>query len=311
MRAVRIENGRPTLVDIEPEPADGVPISVHTSSICGSDLHLIETGFAEGMVLGHEFCGTTPDGTPVAIEPILGCGSCPSCVTGHVPTCEQGPAFLGIAAPGGMAESIVVPEHTLVPLPTGVPLSAGSLVEPLAVAHHGLDRARVAATDRVLVIGAGPIGLATVAMLGSRGLSCDISARYAHQAAAAERLGVAATTASGTYDVVIDCVATTASIAEALSHLVPRGRIGMVGSLWSPAALPITACMKEAEIIPALAYRCRVPDRDFAAAAAALAGRPDIESAMISHRFPLDGCVEAFATAADRSAGSRKVAFTV
>ena len=267
-------------------------------------------GIAEGMVMGHEFCGTTPDGTAVAIEPIVGCGTCASCRTGHLPTCESGPTFLGIAAPGGMAESIVVPPEALVALPTGVPLSAGCLVEPLAVAQHGLERARVTPDDRVLVIGAGPIGLATVAMLRARGIACDISARHPHQKEAAAALG-ASLEVAGTYDVVMDCVATTASLADAMNHVVARGRVGLVGTLWDPAALSVAACMKEVALLPAMAYRCRVPERDFAAAAEGLATRPDIEAAMITHRFPLDGCEEAFATAADRAGGAIKVAFEV
>ncbi len=310
MKAIRVIDGIPTLVEEAAPDGDGVLIRIHTSSICGSDLHLLDLGIAEGMVLGHEFCGTTPDGTAVAVEPIIGCGVCTSCRSGHLPTCESGPTFLGIAVPGGMAESIVVPPDALVALPTGVPLSAGSLVEPLAVAHHGLERARVRSGDRVLVIGAGPIGLATVAMLRDRGIACDISARHPHQQRAAEALG-ASLAVDGTYDVVMDCVATTASLADAMAHVVARGRVGLVGTLWDPAALSVTACVREIELLPAMAYRCRVPARDFSAAAKALANRPDIEAAMISHRFPLDGCQEAFATAADRGGGAIKVAFEV
>ncbi|MGB1504487.1 MAG: zinc-dependent alcohol dehydrogenase [Acidimicrobiales bacterium] len=310
MKAIRVIDGTPTLVEETESNGDGVRIRIHTSSICGSDLHLLGLGIAEGMVLGHEFCGTTPDGTAVAVEPILGCGTCASCRSGHLPTCESGPTFLGIAVPGGMAESIVVPPETLVALPTGIPLSAGSLVEPLAVAHHGLDRARVRPEDRVLVIGAGPIGLATVAMLRDRGIACDISARHPHQQHAAEALG-ASLVVDGTYDVVMDCVATTTSLAEAMAHVVARGRVGLVGTLWDPAALSVTACVKEIELLPAMAYRCRVPERNFSAAATALATRPDIEAALITHRFPLDGCEEAFETAADRASGAIKVAFEV
>ena len=109
----------------------------------------------------------------------------------------------------------------------------------------------------------------------------------------------------------MDCAATTASLGDAMSHVVARGRVGLVGTLWDPAALSIAACMKEVDVLPAMAYRCRVPERDFAAAAEALAMRPDIEAAMITHRFPLDGCEEAFATAADRAGGAIKVAFEV
>lgn len=303
-------DGAPTLVEESDPGGEGVRVRIHTSSICGSDLHMLDMGFAEGMVLGHEFCGTTPDGTAVAVEPILGCGDCGSCRSGHLSSCESGLAGLGITAPGGMAESIVVPAETLVELPSGVPLSAGSLVEPLAVAHHGLERARVTTTDRVLVIGAGPIGLAAVAMLRARGIACDISARHPHQQAAAEALG-ASLDISGPYDVVMDCVATTASLTDAVNHVVARGRIGLVGTLWDPATLSMAACLKEVELLPAMTYRCRVPERDFTAAARALADQPGIEAAMITHRFPLDGCVEAFSTAADRANGAIKVAFTV
>lgn len=310
MKAIRVIDGTPTLVEAAEPDGTGVRVQIHTSSICGSDLHLVEMGVAEGMVLGHEFCGTTPDGTAVAVEPIVGCGTCGSCETGHLPTCENGPTFFGIAAPGGMAESILVPADNLVPLPGAIPLSSGCLVEPLAVAHHGLERARVTTADRVLVIGAGPIGLATVAMLRARGVPCDIFARHPHQQEAAERLG-AAVSASGTYDVVMDCVATSASLETAMTHVVARGRVGLVGTLWDPATLSLAACMKEVELLPAMAYRCRVPDRDFNAAARALADQPDIEGAMITHRFPLDGCAEAFEAAADRAGGAIKVAFEV
>ena len=74
------------------------------------------------------------------------------------------------------------------------------------------------------------------------------------------------------------------------------------------AELGIAACMKEIEILPAMTYRCRGLGRDFDEAAA-LAAAPDIGPTIITHRFPLDGCVEAFATAADRSSGTIKVAF--
>jgi threonine dehydrogenase-like Zn-dependent dehydrogenase len=121
-------------------------------------------------------------------------------------------------------------------------------------------------------------------------------------------LGAALDVGDG-YDVVIDAVATSASIGEAVHRARPMGRVGLVGTTWQPAELGIAACMKEIEILPAMTYRCRVPGRDFDEAAAALAAAPDIGPTIITHRFPLDGCVEAFATAADRSSGTIKVAF--
>lgn len=316
MHAVRIIDGRPSFVSVDPNDGDeardreGVRVKVVTSSICGSDLHLVDGGMAEGLILGHEFCGYAPDGTAVAIEPMASCGSCASCAEGFISHCSTGPAFYGIGLPGGMAEEVVVQAAALVPLPTGLDLAIACLVEPLAVATHGLNRARVATSDRVLVIGAGPIGLAAAAMLRHRGIAADISARHDHQRAAAERLGASAETGEG-YDVVIDCVATSGSLAEAIGRVRPRGRIGLVGTLWSPAQLDVGACMKEVEVIPAMTYRCRVPGRDFDEAAAALASEPQIGDALITDRFPLDGCAEAFETAADRASGTIKVAFSL
>jgi|DEB0MinimDraft_10_1074344.scaffolds.fasta_scaffold00048_11 threonine dehydrogenase-like Zn-dependent dehydrogenase len=308
MRAIRIVDGQPELQDIDAPSGDGVVITVATSSICGSDIHLLEAGLADGMILGHEFCGTTPDGTAVAVEPMASCGACPSCLSGYLGTCASGARFYGIGLDGGMAEQVLVPADALVALPTGLPLRAGSLVEPLAVAHHGIERARITDQDRVAVIGAGPIGLATVALLAQQGITADISARHPHQQRAAETLG-GRVGVEDAYDVVIDAVATSESLATAVSHLRPRGRIGLVGTIWGGTELGIGACMKEAEIIPAMTYRCRVPGRDFEHAARALVEQPEITDALISHRFPLDGCAEAFFTARNRAAGAIKVAF--
>jgi len=310
MRAIRIVNGQPELQEIPLPDGEGVVVTVATSSICGSDIHLIDAGLADGMILGHEFCGTAPDGTPVAVEPMASCGACPSCLDGYLGTCAGGARFYGIGLDGGMAEQVLVPADSLVPLPSGVPLRAGSLIEPLAVAHHGIERARVTDQDRVAVIGAGPIGLATVALLAHQGITADISARHPHQQHAAERLGGHLGLSDG-YDVVIDAVATSESLSTAVAHLRPRGRIGLVGTIWGETALGIGACTREVEILPAMTYRCRVPGRDFEHAARALAERPEITDAIISHRFPLDGCQEAFVAAHDRSSGAIKVAFTI
>ena len=310
MRAVRIIDGAPVLEQLDGPTGEGVTVRVVSSSICGSDLHLIDGGLAEGMILGHEFCGYAPDGTAVAIEPMASCGACAACADGHLSHCVDGASFYGIGLPGGMADEVTVQPGALVPLPSGLDPSIACLVEPLAVAAHGLNRARVTANDRVLVIGGGPIGLAAAAMLRHRGIDAVLSARHPHQQEAGERLGASLDVGDG-YDVVVDCVATSGSLAEAVQRVRPRGRIGLVGTTWQPAELGIAACMKEVELLPAMTYRCRVPGRDFEEAAAALAAAPHIGDAVITHRFPLDGCAEAFATAADRAGGAIKVAFDV
>lgn len=310
MRAIRVEDRTAQLVEVPTPAGEGVKIRVHASSICGSDLHMIRSGFLEGQLIGHEFAGTTPDGTAVAVEPLLGCGGCLACEEGDRAHCVQGIRLLGLFEAGGMAEYVLAPAENLVELPTGLDVSIAALVEPLAVALRGLDRARATAADRVLVIGAGSIGLAAAAALLGRGIACDIEARHPHQMEAAQELG-AGLDPDGVYDVVMDAVGTTDSLSQAVSRVKPKGRIGMLGSFWEPVSLDSSFCLKEAELMSASGYHCKAPQRNFEEAGRMLHDRPAIAEALVTHRFPLDAVDEAFSAAADRAAGAIKVVFDV
>jgi L-iditol 2-dehydrogenase len=310
MKAVRVENGQPTVVVVDPPKGEGVVVTVASSSICGSDFHLIEMGAVEGRIIGHEFAGTTPDGTAVAVEPTIGCGACQYCIEGERRDCETEKSFLGIKTDGGMAEQVIVDPMNLVVLPSGLDVRIAALVEPLAVAAHVVRRVGVEERDRVAVIGAGPIGLAVTAILRDRGVEPVLFARHDHQKAAGEALGARLVGEDG-FDVIIDAAGTTASIAEGVERIKPRGRIGLAGTLWKPASIDIALCGKEASIIPAAGYSGVAPNRDFDLAARVLAERPDIADALVTHRFPLDGAAEGFAAAADRAGGAIKVLFEV
>ncbi len=308
MKALRVENHVPQLVDIPPPDGEGVLVQVVSSSICGSDVHMLPMGWLDGMIPGHEFAGLTPDGTLVAVEPMLACGRCPSCMQGYSHHCDT-VQYVGSTTAGGMAEYVRMPEHTLAPMPSGLPANTACLVEPLAVGIHGVDRLQLQPDERALVIGGGTIGLMTVAALSARGARCDVSARYEHQKTAAERLGGRATVGDG-YDIVIDAVGNTESLAEAVERLRPMGRIGMVGTFWGEVSMTMSICMKEAQLIPALGYTCGPrAQRTFTEAGRMLAQNPDIAAALITHHFPLDAGAEAFAVAADRASGAVKVAF--
>jgi threonine dehydrogenase-like Zn-dependent dehydrogenase len=303
MKAIRVTGGRPELVETD-LPKQGVRVRIAASSICGSDLHLMREGWVEGQILGHEFAGTTDDGSAVAVIPSLGCGRCQWCLEGYHSHCDDGIAIIGVSGDGGMAEYVRVPDYTLFPLPSGIPLANASLLEPLAVAAHGLSRARASQGDRVLVIGAGPIGLAAAAVLRGREMAFDVSARHPHQAQAAERLG-GGTAPSGSYDLVVDAVGSSDSLAAAVGQCRPFGRIAMLGSFWQPARLDMSFCTREVELISATAYH----RADFEEAGALLAGEPTIADSLITHRFPLEAAAEAFDTASDRAAGAIKVVF--
>ena len=298
------------LVDVPEPKGEGVKVKVVSSSICGSDIHMMAMDVFGDHIIGHEFAGLTSDGRAVAIEPLGGCGQCGFCDEGHLVHCEAGISLMGVTGDGGMAEYVTVPASHLVELPTGLDIGIASLVEPLAVAVHGVERARVREGDRVLIIGAGPIGLAVGAVLRSRGMPYDMVARYDHQKVAAEKLA-AGLNPRGHYDVVMDAVGSSTSLRESVQWIKPLGRIGLVGIFWEAVSLTPEFCGKEPELIPSAGYHCKSTNRNFEEAGTILHGHPDISQALVTHRFPLDGVTEAFATAADRAAGAIKVVFDI
>lgn len=310
MKAVKAIDKEPILVDV-PEPSgEGVKVKVVSSSICGSDIRMLAMGAFGDHIIGHEFAGVTSDGRAVSIEPLAGCGHCGFCGEGSRIHCEAGLSLMGVTGDGGMAEYVTVPADNLVELPSGLDIRIASLVEPLAVAVHALDRARVVEGDRILIVGAGPIGLAVGAVLRSRGMPYDIVARHDHQKVAAEKMG-AGLRPAGHYDVVMDAVGSPTSLKESVHWIEPLGRIGLVGVFWGTVGLVPEFCSKEPQLIPSAGYRCKRPNRNFEEAGTILQREPDIAQALVTHRFPLDGVADAFATAADRSGGAIKVVFDV
>lgn len=312
--AIVINDGKPDYVQADIDESAGVTVQVVSSSICGSDLHLMDLRWLEGQTPGHEFAGFAPNGKAVAVEPVIGCGSCHYCDDGHLSHCEHGAQYLGVMLAGGMAEHVIVPPERLVELPSGLDPREACLVEPVAIALWGLDRFPESARRqrRCLVIGAGPIGLAAAAACVSRGLECDILARYEHQQVAASRLGANPHTDAkdlGSYGLVIDAIGSTESMRQAVQSCAPMASVSLLGTPWNGVEFDQGLQMKEINILPATSYKCTLPGRTFDEAAKLLLEQPELSKAMISHRFPLEAGVEAFDTAANRSAGAIKVAF--
>lgn len=307
MRAVRCLDGRVNVVDVPRPVGEGVRVRIRSAGICGSDLHLIESSFAPRTTLGHEMAGELEDGTAVAIEPIVSCRACRLCDDGDYHLCASTPgALMGIASDGGMADEILVPEHCLVPLPPGVSVADGCLVEPLSVALHGLRRARIGSGHRLCVIGGGTIGLCAVAVARALGSDVALDARHETQRRAGERLG-AGEPGDG-YDVVVDCAGTKSALERAVRLCRPGGVLLLLASYWDGMAMPgIPLCMKEIQVLPSSMYSRRDGVRDFDMAAGILAEHPEIAPALISHRFSLGDAPQAFETAGDRAAGAIKV----
>jgi len=289
----------------DPAP-DDVRVTVAASGICGSDLHLASMG-PSWAVLGHEFSGRLDDGTAVAVLPVVHCGTCDRCVAGEDAQCRNAlGAMYGVSLDGGLADEAWVHPSCAVPLPEDVPLAHANLVEPVGVALHGLHRSGVVDGMRVLVLGAGPVGLATVAAARHLGATVDLEARRANRLAAAERLG--ATVASGAdYDVVLDAAGTQSSLDRATELVRPGGTVGVLGTFWDPVALGMSFQMKEVTLVPAFTYGHHHGIGEFAEAARILARTPDLADVMITHRFGLDDAAEAFRVAGDRDEDPIKV----
>ncbi len=201
----------------EPEPPAGwLRARVRLAGVCGSDLALLlgknsprlSPFFSFPAVLGHEILAEV-EGQRVAVNPLLACAErgftpCPACARGEEGLCENvaegslAPGMLGYNAdlPGGWGGWIVARPQRLHSIPDGVPDERAVLAEPLAVALRGLDRAfggrdgyRFPAS--ILIVGAGTIGLLTLALLRALGHGgrLDVVARRPRQAELARSLG--------------------------------------------------------------------------------------------------------------------------
>jgi threonine dehydrogenase-like Zn-dependent dehydrogenase len=306
VRAVRSTGAGIEVVEVDPDPSAGVRVSVVSSGICGSDLHLVSFGPLP-VTLGHEFCGLLDDGTPVAVLPRLSCGTCVRCRTGNEQQCPSALATAyGISADGGMADEAWVDPSCAHVLPPELPLENGCLVEPLAVAVHGVHRAGVRSGTRVLVIGGGPVGLCAVVAARAAGAEVDILARHPARSRAGEQLG-AGTSMGQDYETVLDAAGTQSSIDEAVERVRPGGTVGVLSTFWDTVALGMGFQIKEVSLVPSFMYGHHHSGDEFDHAARLLVDLPALPEVLISHHFPLDDGPEAFRVATDRSTEAIKV----
>jgi threonine dehydrogenase-like Zn-dependent dehydrogenase len=212
----------------------------------------------------------------------------------------------GVSLDGGLADEAWVDPGCAVPLPVGLTVDHANLVEPLAVALHGLHRAGVVDSMRVLVLGAGPVGLCTIAAARHLGAEVDLEGHRANRMAAGERLG-ASTAVGMDYDVVLDAAGTQGSLDRATQLARPGGTLGILGTYWSPVALGLEFQMKELTLLPSFTYGHHHGVPEFAEAARILAAVPDLADTLLTHHFALDDAAEAFRVAADRDADPIKV----
>lgn len=265
----------------DPTPDTGqVVIKVGRCGICGSDLHMTEDaayGCQHGDVLGHEFAGEVVDlgrdveglktGDLVSVIPLKSCGQCEHCHKGEVQWC----ALFGLQG-GGYAEYALTRPNQCVKLGTDVSLADGAIIEPLAVALHGVNLSGMKAGDKVLVLGAGPIGLAVAfwaRRLGAAKVAVQDIADFQQQRALGmgadafvvdprDPIGSAERELGGKADVVFECVGVPGLIDQAVQQVRNRGTILLLGLCTRPDPINSFAMLsKEVRLLTSAFFTVR------------------------------------------------------
>jgi len=327
VRAVVLTDEPPRLEGVEvadPTPGRGqVVIRVSACGICGSDLHIAAMLGSPGAILGHEIAGVIDEvaedvdprwapGTSVTARPFTSCGTCRYCASGRADHCRSF-ELLGLTQPGGFAERVALSADELYATPASLTGPDQALVEPLAVALHGVRRAGLRAGESVAVLGGGPIGLAVTAWARTLGAATIVvSDPVPERRALAEKLGADITVDPTTTDlanacdeatggpppVVVECTGRGGLIEQGMQVAAVDGRVAVVGVCLAPDTIfPWNGLHKELDVRFALYY----DRRDFVDTIAALDDGSLHVDGLVTDVVNLDGLPAAFAALLERS----------
>jgi L-iditol 2-dehydrogenase len=323
-----------------PKPAEGeVLISVGAVGICGSEL----SGFlghnslrVPPLIMGHECAGRVVQATEgtfatgeaatvgarVTFNPLVVCGTCDRCSSGRSNLCRRR-QLVGAHRPGGFAQYVAIPARQCYPLPESLSLVAGSLVEPLACSIRAVALSGVNPQERLLILGAGPIGLCAVAAARAQGVEqilvsdvmpqrLEIARRWgASEIINAREQDVVAFVQElypGGVDRVIDAVGATPVRTQAIRAVVPGGRVVLIGLHDEESVMPANYIIRqEITVTGSFAYT----DDDFAQAVDLLVRGVVKPSADWLEERPLSDGPAAFAELVDGKAKAAKIVLTI
>lgn len=300
--------------------------------VCGTDLHIF-TGdqpyLSYPRVMGHELAATVEEapagsrlkhGDLVSVVPYISCGSCNACRKGKSNCCRK-LGVLGVHRDGGMAEYLCLPEEFVLKA-EGLSVDQAAMVEFLAIGAHAVARARIAAGDRVLIAGAGPIGLAVAIFAQLEGAEVTmIDGRADRLAFARSHLGIASTVALGDGDVATLSALTDGDFFDTVfdatgnPRAIERG-FGFVGHGGSYVLVSIVASdisffdpeFHKRETTLLGSRNATIADFERVMAALRAGKVPD---ALITHRLRLSDVPAAFAGLTDPAAGVVKAVIEV
>jgi (R,R)-butanediol dehydrogenase/meso-butanediol dehydrogenase/diacetyl reductase len=305
----------------DPTPGEAeVVLKVGRCGICGTDLHRTEKNLIthqEGAVLGHEFSGevvaigknvtTLSVGDKVTALPYLGCNTCIYCVSGSPHFCALATNIGDIMQRGAFAEYVIAGAPFTIKLPDGLSLADGALIEPVATALRGVMRADLKPGQKVLVLGAGPIGLA-VAYWAKRAAAGKVvvQASSKRRAEFADKMGAdkfvapeegvrpeqtAGAALGGLADVVFECVGSPGLIDQAIRSVRVGGVVVVLGACahrdqWTP----IAGLVKEIDLRFSMVYNIN----EYHVAIDAMDAGDFTLRALVSETVDLEHTAEAF-----------------
>jgi 2-desacetyl-2-hydroxyethyl bacteriochlorophyllide A dehydrogenase len=236
--------------------AGEILVSVGAAGICAGDMYfyLGKNPYAiYPQVCGHEIAGVVAElgagvngpavGTPVVVEPFIGCGHCYPCRVGKSNCCSN-LRIIGVHQPGGYADYVTAPASHIHVAPAGLSLFEASFAEPVAIGVQACRRGEVAAGEEVLILGCGPIGLALVEVALARGATPIVTDVLPERLATAARFGaqtlpaddqllarVLERTNGEGMPVVIEATGNPKAMEQTVDLVAAGGRIVIVGLL--------------------------------------------------------------------------------
>lgn len=296
-----------------PDPSE-VLIKVKYCGICGSDVASYKTGtYEEGLIIGHEWSGQIVElgqevsgwnlGDRVVANDVWPCGSCYFCLHNRPSLCDN-LQMHGVSYDGGFAEFVKVPSDILYRIPESISDEEGTLIDPLSNCIHAVRSSSLQMGDRVLIIGAGPIGLLTLQCVKQAGASeVYISEVSDRRRSMAEKLGATETydpskdnlyvkmdkaTGGRGPDVVFECAGTPHTLRQSLTLVRKGGQIFVISICEEPVEADfMTLVLNELDIRGSYCGYEEYPYAiDFIAKK-----RIDVQS-LISNVIPLEQLVE-------------------
>jgi L-iditol 2-dehydrogenase len=302
-----------------PRAAEGETlVRVTDVGVCGSDLHWFTDGgigdarLTRPVVPGHEIAGVVEEGplagTPVAVDPAIPCGTCPSCLRGNRNLCPR-VGFAGHGTiDGGLRELMAWPTHLLHPLPPALGTTDGAVLEPLGVAIHALDLGHLRPACTIAVLGCGPIGLLLLQAALASGATAALAVDpLAHRREEAVRRGAAPALApeeaaarqwGDEVDVAFEMAGNDAAVQQAMDVVRPGGRV-VLGGIPSNDRTCFPASLARRKGLTLALLRRMKDDVYERGARLAETGRVDLTS-LVTARYPLEQADEAFRVAVSR-----------